>query len=165
MSKTTIGEAEVLRLRQNVQALLRRRVLEAVEQVLEEELTEALGPDELRSHRSSVNTTRWPFAWTPTSNCCRGTSSLGHSRVPLESAPWSTSRPAEKSLVCSQKRHIEAFWGFSRAVSSLHSHQVELGRFPQISRSLDATCPGAEIGVFPRAGNGTFRHVGIKELR
>ena len=43
MSKATIGEAEVLRLRQNVQTLLRRRVLEAVEQVLEEELTEALG--------------------------------------------------------------------------------------------------------------------------
>ena len=43
MSKTTTGEAEVLRLRQNVQTLLRRRVLEAVEQVLEEELTEALG--------------------------------------------------------------------------------------------------------------------------
>jgi transposase-like protein len=43
MSKATTGEAEVLRLRQNVQTLLRRRVLEAVEQVLEEELTEALG--------------------------------------------------------------------------------------------------------------------------
>ena len=45
MSKATTGEAEVLRLRQNVQTLLRRRVLEAVEQVLEEELTEALGTD------------------------------------------------------------------------------------------------------------------------
>ena len=43
MSKTTTGEAEVLRLRQNVQSLLRRRVLEAIEVVLEEELTEALG--------------------------------------------------------------------------------------------------------------------------
>ncbi len=43
MSKATTGEAEVLRLRQNVQTLLRRRVLEAVELVLEEELTEALG--------------------------------------------------------------------------------------------------------------------------
>ena len=43
MSKATTGEADVLRLRQNVQTLLRRRALEAVELVLEEELTEALG--------------------------------------------------------------------------------------------------------------------------
>ena len=43
MSKATTGEADVLRLRQDVQTLLRRRVLEAVELVLEEELTEALG--------------------------------------------------------------------------------------------------------------------------
>jgi transposase-like protein len=43
MSKTTTAEADLLRLRQDVQALLRRRVLEAVELVLEEELTEALG--------------------------------------------------------------------------------------------------------------------------
>ncbi len=39
MSKATTGEAEVLRLRQNVQTLLRRRVLEAVEQVLEDTVT------------------------------------------------------------------------------------------------------------------------------
>lgn len=43
MSKATTGEADVLCLRQNVQQMLRRRVLEAVELVLEEELTEALG--------------------------------------------------------------------------------------------------------------------------
>jgi len=43
MSKVTTGEAEVIRLRQNIQDLLRRRVLEAVEAVLEEELSEALG--------------------------------------------------------------------------------------------------------------------------
>ena len=43
MSKGTTREAEVLRPRQNVQTLLCRRVLEAVEEVLEEELSEALG--------------------------------------------------------------------------------------------------------------------------
>lgn len=43
MSKGTTQEAEVIRLRQNIGELLRRRVLEAVESVLEEELTEVLG--------------------------------------------------------------------------------------------------------------------------
>ena len=43
MSEATTEEADVLRLRQNVQQMLRQRVLEAVELVLEEELTEALG--------------------------------------------------------------------------------------------------------------------------
>jgi len=43
MSKTTTGEAEVLRLRQSIQSQMRRRILEAIELVLEEELTEALG--------------------------------------------------------------------------------------------------------------------------
>ena len=43
MSKTTTGEAEVLRLRQSIQTQMRRRILEAIELVLEEELTEALG--------------------------------------------------------------------------------------------------------------------------
>ncbi len=39
----TTGEAEVIRLRQDISSLLRRRVLEAVEAVLKEELSEALG--------------------------------------------------------------------------------------------------------------------------
>jgi len=43
MSKDITGEAEVIRLRQNIGELLRRRVLEAVQTVLEEELREALG--------------------------------------------------------------------------------------------------------------------------
>ncbi len=43
MSKDTTGGADVIRLRRNVQDLLRRRVLEAVPTVLEEELSEALG--------------------------------------------------------------------------------------------------------------------------
>ena len=43
MSKATTGEAEVLRLRQSIQTQMRRRILEAIELVLEEELTEALG--------------------------------------------------------------------------------------------------------------------------
>jgi transposase-like protein len=43
MSKTTTGEAEVLRLRQSLETQMRRRILEAIELVLEEELTEALG--------------------------------------------------------------------------------------------------------------------------
>lgn len=43
MSKTTTGEAEVLRLRQGIETQMRRKVLEAIELVLEEELTEALG--------------------------------------------------------------------------------------------------------------------------
>ena len=43
VSKGTTGEADVIRLRQNIQELLRQRVLEAVQSVLEEELREALG--------------------------------------------------------------------------------------------------------------------------
>ncbi len=43
MSQGTTQAAEVIRLRQNIGALLRRRVLEAVQIVLEEELSAALG--------------------------------------------------------------------------------------------------------------------------
>ena len=43
MSKDTTNHADVIDLRANIQDLLRRRVLEAVESVLEEELTAALG--------------------------------------------------------------------------------------------------------------------------
>jgi transposase-like protein len=43
MSKATTSEAEVLRLRQSIETQMRRRILEAIELVLEEELTEALG--------------------------------------------------------------------------------------------------------------------------
>jgi transposase-like protein len=43
MSNVTTGEADVIRLRRNIQDLLRRRVLEAVETVLEEELSQVLG--------------------------------------------------------------------------------------------------------------------------
>ena len=37
MSKATTGEADVLRLRQSIQTQMRRRILEAIELVLEEE--------------------------------------------------------------------------------------------------------------------------------
>jgi transposase-like protein len=43
MSEGITGEAEVIRLRQSIEAQMRRRILEAIEVVLEEELTEALG--------------------------------------------------------------------------------------------------------------------------
>ncbi len=43
MSNATTGEAEVLRLRQSIETQMRCRILEAIELVLEEELTEALG--------------------------------------------------------------------------------------------------------------------------
>ncbi len=43
MSKSTTGGAEVLRLRQSIETQMRRRILEAIEFVLDEELTEALG--------------------------------------------------------------------------------------------------------------------------
>lgn len=43
MSEGTTVEAEVIRLRQNIETQMRRRILEAIEVVLEEELTEALG--------------------------------------------------------------------------------------------------------------------------
>jgi transposase-like protein len=43
MSEGTTGEAEVIRLRQSIETQMRRRILEAIEVVLEEELTEALG--------------------------------------------------------------------------------------------------------------------------
>ena len=64
MSKGTTGEADVIRLRQNIQDLLRRRVLEAVETVLEEELSQALGTsryersDERRGYRNGHETRR-----------------------------------------------------------------------------------------------------------
>ena len=43
MRKSTTVDADVVRFRTDIQARLRRRVLEAIEIVLEEELTEALG--------------------------------------------------------------------------------------------------------------------------
>jgi transposase-like protein len=43
MSEGTTGEAEVIRLRQNIETQMRCRILEAIELVLEQELTEALG--------------------------------------------------------------------------------------------------------------------------
>jgi putative transposase len=43
MKKATTGEVEVLRLRESIEMQMRRRILEAIELVLEEELTEALG--------------------------------------------------------------------------------------------------------------------------
>ncbi len=64
MSKGTTGQADVIRLRQNIQDLLRRRVLEAVQTVLEEELSEALGTrryersDERRGYRNGHETRR-----------------------------------------------------------------------------------------------------------
>ena len=64
MSKGTTGEADVIRLRQNIQDLLRRRVLEAVQTVLEEELSHALGTsryersDERRGYRNGHETRR-----------------------------------------------------------------------------------------------------------
>lgn len=64
MSKGTTGEADVIRLRQNIQDLLRRRVLEAVQTVLEEELSNALGTsryersDDRRGYRNAHETRR-----------------------------------------------------------------------------------------------------------
>ena len=43
MKEGTTSEAEIIRLRQDLSSLFRRRILEAVELVLEEELSEALG--------------------------------------------------------------------------------------------------------------------------
>ena len=43
MKEGTTAEAEVIRLREDISSLLRRRVLEAIERTLEEERTEALG--------------------------------------------------------------------------------------------------------------------------
>ena len=43
MSEGNTGEADVIRLRQDIWTLLRRRVLEAVQEVLDEELAQALG--------------------------------------------------------------------------------------------------------------------------
>ena len=64
MSKDITGEAEVIRLRQNIGELLRRRVLEAVQTVLEEELREALGSgryersEDRRGYRNGHETRR-----------------------------------------------------------------------------------------------------------
>ncbi len=64
MSKATTGEAEVLRLRQSIETQMRRRILEAIELVLEEELTEALGTgryergDARRGYRNGHQTRR-----------------------------------------------------------------------------------------------------------
>jgi len=64
MSKATTGEAEVLRLRQSIQTQMRHRILEVIELVLEEELTEALGTgryergDARRGYRNGHQTRR-----------------------------------------------------------------------------------------------------------
>ena len=64
MSQGTTQGAEVIRLRQNIGDLLRRRVLEAVQMVLEEELSEALGSgryercEERRGYRNGHETRR-----------------------------------------------------------------------------------------------------------
>ncbi len=64
MSKGTTHEAEVIRLRWNIGDLLRRRVLEAVQTVLEEELSEALGSsryersEDRRGYRNGHETRR-----------------------------------------------------------------------------------------------------------
>jgi putative transposase len=64
MSEGTTGQAEVIRLRQDIGALLRRRVLEAVEAVLEEELAQALGTgryersEERRGYRNGHSSRR-----------------------------------------------------------------------------------------------------------
>jgi transposase-like protein len=64
MSEATTGEADVLRLRQGIEAQLRCRILEAIEVVLEEELTEALGTpryargSERRGYRNGHQTRR-----------------------------------------------------------------------------------------------------------
>jgi transposase-like protein len=64
MKEGTTGQAEVFRLRQDISTLLRRRVLEAVETVLEEELSRALGTgryersEERRGYRNGHETRR-----------------------------------------------------------------------------------------------------------
>lgn len=64
MRQGSTGEADVIRLRQNIAKLLHRRVLEAVEAVLEEELSEALGSgryersEERRGYRNGHATRR-----------------------------------------------------------------------------------------------------------
>jgi transposase-like protein len=64
MSKATTGEAEVLRLRESIRIQMRRRILQAIELVLEEELTEALGTgryergDARRGYRNGHQTRR-----------------------------------------------------------------------------------------------------------
>jgi transposase-like protein len=64
MSKGTTGEADVVRLRQSIETQMRRRILEAIEHVLEEELTEALGTvryehgDARRGYRNGHQTRR-----------------------------------------------------------------------------------------------------------
>jgi transposase-like protein len=64
MSEGTTGEADVIRLRQDISTLLRRRVLEAVQEVLDEELAQALGTsryersEERRGYRNGHETRR-----------------------------------------------------------------------------------------------------------
>ena len=56
--------ADIIRLRQNVRALLQRRVLEVIEVVLQEEVTEALGVgrherrDQRRGYRNGISERR-----------------------------------------------------------------------------------------------------------
>ena len=64
MLESTTGAAEVVRLRQNIETQMRRKILEAIEVVLEEELTEALGKgryergDARRGYRNGHQTRR-----------------------------------------------------------------------------------------------------------
>ena len=65
--KGTTGQAEVIRLRQDISCLLRRRVLEAVESVLEEELAHALGTGryERSEDQVSASKNRWAQVASP----------------------------------------------------------------------------------------------------
>ena len=71
MLKATTGEAEVLHLRQTIQARMRSRILEAIQVVLEEELAEALGTEryerteERRGYRNGHQTRRITTAVGP----------------------------------------------------------------------------------------------------
>ncbi len=94
MSKTTMGEAEVLRLRQSIQTPMRRRVLEAIELVLEEELTEALGTgryergEARRGYRNGHQTRRITTAV--------GTQTLGVPRAPpCHRGSWLVATPTK----------------------------------------------------------------------
>ncbi len=60
MLKGTTGEAEVLHLRQTIQARMRSRILEAIQVVLEEELGEALGPEPGASGGAAAHVLRLP---------------------------------------------------------------------------------------------------------
>ncbi len=113
MSEGTTSEAEVIRLRRNIETQMRRRILEAIEVVLEEELTAALGTgryerdDARRGYRNGHQTRR---ITTAVGGRRRWTSRAGASSIRTDRAASSTARRC-RATHAGSARWTRRSWG------------------------------------------------------